>query len=80
MLAELCHRPLLLFACFCYRNGENVVPDDGSPHQSTPLVIPVYRGRYENGDRIRPRYHHILIPPSGHNDANVEAQDERQRN
>lgn len=33
-------------------------------------------GRYENGDRVWPRYHHILIPPSGHNDANVEAQHE----
>lgn len=36
-------------------------------------------GRYENGDRVWPRYHHILIPPSGHNDANVEAQHEGER-
>lgn len=39
----------------------------------------MYSGRYEDSDTVRPRYRHVLIPPSGHYDADIETQDERQR-
>ena len=60
--------------------GEKNVSDDVPPHQSLPLLLPRDEGDDQDGHAVRPGQQCVLSPPSGHDQRDVEAEDEGERN
>ena len=60
--------------------GEEDVSDDVPPHQSLPLLLAGEEGDDQDGHAVRPGQECVLSPPSGHDQRDVEAEDEGERN
>ena len=59
--------------------GEEDVSDDVPPHQPLPLLLPRDEGDHQDGHAVRPGEEGVLPPPSGHDEGDVEAEDEGER-
>lgn len=55
------------------------VPHDGAAHEAAALVLAVDVGADEHGDGVGPGDARVLVPPALHDDGDIEAQHERQR-
>lgn len=62
-----------------HREAEAHVPHDGAPHEPPTLVLAVDVGADKDGDGVRPGYAGVLVPPALHDDGDVEAQHEGER-
>ena len=59
--------------------GEEDVSDDVPPHQPLPLLLPREEGDHQDGHAVRPGQEGVLAPPSGHDQGDVEPEDEGER-
>ena len=56
--------------------GEQNVSDDVPPHQPLSLLLAGEEGDDQDGHAVRPGQECVLSPPSGHDQRDVEAEDE----
>ena len=60
--------------------GEQNVSDYVPPHQSLSLLLAGEEGHDQDGHAVWPGQQCVLSPPSGHDQRDVEAEDEGERN